>query len=265
MNISEIYNEIYNTIKSDSLQEAIVAIVIGGLILSFILGIWGYVKNRNFARGFLKVFNWLFQFLRFIISLLKRVLIFLLRPIVKPIVHEVLKENIGDAKPSESPIISEQMIVLESSNKNNWYYGHKLNLRDNKYKIHLSSIEKPYWRIGFKLSKDPNFTEQRLVFNYPLIHLTKNLGDNILRIDEYNQNTQHIIHESPILDNYDNSPLSLTIYNDSQKIYLNIVHNGKIVYENKFGYGNFFYSQLFAWGDENSNKMKLKVEKLENI
>lgn len=251
--------EFFNFIKSDPFWTAVGAIVLGNLIWSIIKGIQSKLTNGNFLRGFLNGLKLLWQFSGFIISLSKLVLIFLLRPIVKPIVHEVLKDV---------PSTSDETIVLESTNiKDDCYYSTILNLRAHKYKIHLNSIEGSNWRIGFKLSKDQNFTQDRYSHNYPLIHLTKDSAENILRIDEYDQNGINRNLRLPILndfDNYDNFDLSLVIYNDSQKNYLTMLNNDKSFHKYAFEYGEFHYSQLFAWGDKKPFKIKLKLEKLAN-
>ncbi len=258
-------SELYKTIISNQLLVTIVGTVIGGLILSIILGLWSLITKGNFIKGFVKLSKWLYKALVWLLGLLFQIVIWILKPIIRPIVLEILNEQNLNKSSKDVPSNQHHLIILESGKEDDCYYEHPMNLKDDKYEIQLSSIEGSYWRIGFKLSRNLNFTEQRHATDYPLIHLTKNIGEKLLRIDEYNQSTHSVIRGQTILENFDNDPITLIIYNDGQKNFLRIKKNGSIVYKNSFGYAEFPYSQLLAWGDGNKYKFQLSIKKVMNV
>ena len=175
---------LYSKIKSDPIVAGIIATVIGGIILAILLGAWSYFTKRNFKRGFILVFKWLYLLIELMLRSLKWVLIGIIKPLIKPIVIEILNECKKDNNKGYLPMLDDNpWMIMELKNESGFddcCFPFNLNLSEWKYRIKVDSISGNYWRIGFKLSKTGVFTTSRLLNGFPLIHLTKNLNEPVL-------------------------------------------------------------------------------------
>lgn len=256
--------KIYNEIVSNPFYLTIIGGLISSIIFSILLGAWSYFNKGNFIKGFKTLFNLVLNFTKWIYTLLIQFIILLLKPLIRPIVDEIISESELDERKYEK--IGNENIELKKSKIDDCFYPDILNINDFSYRIKLKKIEGEYWRIGFKLSKFQDINTKRLVPDYPLIHLTKNKQENILRLTEYNSKNLALSKAGRVIEGkYNNLPVSIILKKKSDKLCFRVLVKNRIIYSQDYDYGDYKYSKLFAWGDGNTYKFKIRIEKFSEI
>jgi hypothetical protein len=256
--------KIYNEIVSNPFYATIFGGLISSISFSVLLGIWSYFKKGNFIKGFKIIVNLLMNFIKWIYTLLKQFAILVLKPLFRPILYEIISESELDERKYKK--IGNETIELKKLENDDCFYLDILNLKDFTYRFKLKKIEGDYWRIGFKLSKVQDFNTKRLVPDCPLIHLTKNKQENLLRFVEYNRNNIPLEKAGRVIEGkYNNCPITIILKKNSGTVCLRVLVKNRIIFSQDYDYVDYNYSKLFAWGDGNSYKFKIQIEKFNKI
>jgi len=237
--------------------------------LGLLLGLAGlYISNQTFIQGtildfknlIIEIFSYeitinlgslISILISFIFLLLLFMRVFKKFKRTKNIVHHFTFRN--QAPPANKPDIDDH------------YYDEIFDLQ--VYKIELTVAPTSYiehWRCGVKFSKNTTFPprENRHLAGYPLFHLEKNTGKQILKwsyYDEVNNNTPGEIK----ITNYKIQPVILKICLNENDAIVNVLDkNKKSVLNNPQTIGNYKYCKLFAWADSRNNfEIKSIIEK----
>jgi hypothetical protein len=127
------------------------------------------------------------------------------------------------------------------------------------------SQESTHWRFGFKFSGDGIFSITAYDRNLPLLHLTKDLGVNKLKLDYYDEFIQH--HQEVLLDKYNNEKITVKICLDKKNknnVRISVYdENSTQIFGNGFLLKYYKYLIPAAWGD--GRKYELNVRQYLNL
>src|SRR3989344_8414620 len=164
---------------------------------------------------------------------------------IKILISGAVEEIITNKKSGQ-----EITYIFERQQNDDHFYPDVINLGKNEIEISARPSESTsYWRLGIKLSKSETFCSARHGAEYPLLHLTKELRENVLRATYYDDSSKQI-YNKPILENYKHEEINISVYMKRNKVTVIIrTAKGKNLLTETIN--DYKFAQIFAWGDGN--------------
>jgi hypothetical protein len=191
-------------------------------------------------------------------QLLSRAYLWIVGTLIRGAVVAILEEK--------GNFVSDSFILRKRGvDKDDDYWGRIINFGDVQ---RLELVVEPstgtkYWRLGLKFSQNEVFTSARYGKNFPLFHLTKDTGEDTLKIHYYNENgAREPISNNIIIENYENEKVTMVAETErgpKESLKITVLDkNNKTVFDKDLNPASHKFAQLFAWGDKNDYAINIK-------